>query len=173
MLRGHGSDFDSDQNLKGLIENPLHHSMILFPGKESLNLTHASVEAAKALVPPGKRLVIMVIDGTWSAAKNMIKNSKVLSSLPKLSFEVNTTSIYEIRKQPSAHCLSTVEAVSALFENLKAKELCMPVPSDGHLKMIESFKKLISSQHSFESNPQHRQAKRFRKAKTMKNNECQ
>jgi DTW domain-containing protein YfiP len=165
MLRGHGKDFDSDPAVAALISNPHHHSMILFPGNDSLNLTSASRETVESKLPRGKRLVIFVIDGSWSAAKNMIRNSARLSALPKLSFEVSSHSIYEIRKQPRAHFLSTVEAVSLLIENLKTQNLCTPHPADGHVKMIEGFRKLISSQLEYESRPQHRPAKRYRTAR--------
>jgi DTW domain-containing protein YfiP len=165
MLRGHGKDFDHDPTIAALIANPNHHSVILFPGNESLNLTSASAGRIKNELPAEKRLVIFVIDGSWSAAKNMIRDSKLLSSLPKISFDVNSTSIYEIRQQPNTHCLSTVEAVSVLIENLKMRNLCTPNPIDGHLQMMDGFKKLISSQRKFESNPQHREAKRFRRGK--------
>jgi len=167
LLRGHGKEFDHDPTLNSIIANPNHHSMILFPGKESLNLTSASPEKIISEVPDGKRLVIFVIDGTWSAAKNMIRDSKLLSALPKLSFDVQTPSIYEVRKQPNSYCLSTVEAVTELVANLKAKNLCTPKPINGHLKMIEGFKKLILIQREFESRPEHRHAKHFRKGKPV------
>jgi DTW domain-containing protein YfiP len=165
MLRGHGKEFDSDARVLSLIENSNHHCVILFPGEESLNLTSATDEKIKSELPANKRLVIFVIDGTWSAAKNMIRDSKRLSALPKISFDANITSVYEIRKQPKSYCLSTIEAVSVLIENLKNKNLCTPQPTDGHLKMIEGFKKLISSQLDFESRPEHRHAKWYRRGK--------
>ena len=172
MLRGHGKDFDHDPVIEALIANPHHHVMILFPGSGSLNLSSAADEMIKVQLPSTKRLVIFVMDGTWSAAKNMIQNSKRLSALPKLSFDVKTQSIYEIRKQPEAFCLSTVEAVSVLIENLKMRGICTPVPADGHLKMIDGFRKLVGSQLDFESRPQHRQAKRFRKNKKISMKDC-
>jgi DTW domain-containing protein YfiP len=163
MIRGHGKNFDSDPTLASILANPNHHCMILFPEINSINLSTTPSEEIKNQIPPGKRLVIFVIDGTWSAAKNMIRDSAGLRALPKLSFDVNAPSIYEVRKQPNSHCLSTVEAVSVLIENLKAKGICAPKPADGHLKMIEGFRKLISVQVEFESRPEHRHKKKFRK----------
>ena len=151
LLRGHGKDFDHDPVVETLLGNPNHHPVILFPGNESLNLSSASLEEVQSRLPPQKRLVIFVIDGTWSAAKNMIRDSVQLSSLPKISFEVNAPSIYEFRKQPHAHCLSTVEAVGLLIENLRAKKLCVPKPENGHFKMVDGFKKIISNQKDFEA----------------------
>ena len=165
MIRGHGKDFDQYPTIASIIENPNHHPMILFPGSDSLNLTTASPEMIASQLPNDKRLVIFVIDGTWSAAKNMIRNSQLLNALPRLSFDVDCSSIYEFRKQPATYCLSTVEAVSVLIENLKIRNLCTPKPLDGHLNMIEGFRKLIASQSKFEGQPQHRTGKRFRKGR--------
>ncbi len=165
MIRGHGKDFDQDPSIAAIISKSNHHSMILFPGEDSLNLTSAPLGVIQSQIPLDKRLVIFVIDGTWSAAKNMIKDSKILSQLPKLSFDVNGVSTYEFRKQPNAFCLSTVEAVSVLIENLKEKKLCTPKPMDGHLRMIEGLKKLVATQLEFESNPKHREGKLYRSAR--------
>jgi DTW domain-containing protein YfiP len=162
LIRGHGKDFDQDPNIASIVSNPHHHSMILFPGEHSLNLTSAPKDVIQNQIPFDRRLVIFVMDGTWSAAKNMIKDSKVLSQLQKISFDVHEASTYEFRKQPNPFCLSTVEAVSLLITNLKEKQLCMPKPMDGHLKMIDVLKKLVSIQLEFESNPQHREGKRYR-----------
>lgn len=165
LLRGFGKDFDQDPLVQSLIESPDHHAMVLFPGEDSLNLSAAPAEILDQHLPKNKRLVIFVIDGTWSAAKNMIRESRVLSRLPKLSFEVSAKSVYEFRKQPNAYSLSTVEAVSVLIENLKVLGLCTPKPIHGHQQMIETFKKLIATQLEFESHPKHREGKRFRRGR--------
>ena len=166
LLRGFAPDFDRDPVIASLIQNPDHAPMILYPGHDSLNLSSAPPETLIEKIPTGKRPVIFVIDGTWGAAKNMIKNSRVLSQLPKISFEVGAPSIYQFRKQPNSYCLSTVEAVAELIENLKMRGLCAPKPINGHLEMITTFKKLITSQVEFEANPQHRKEKRFRRGKS-------
>jgi DTW domain-containing protein YfiP len=145
-IRGWGEDFDQNQKFLNLVNNPHHYPMILYPGEDSLNISALSREELKLKIPEGKRLVIFVIDGTWATAKQMIQRSKTIQSLPKISFEVNTPSIYEFRRQPEKFCLSTVEAVSVLIENLKQKGLCMPQPENAHAQMITSFKVLVQSQ---------------------------
>lgn len=165
MLRGRGSDFDQDSQFLSLISNPDHHPMILFPGSDSLNLNSADSSMLAEKIPTGKRLVIFVIDGTWTTAKQIIRDSKILRTLPKISFDVGAASVYEFRKQPKQFCLSTVEAVALLIENLKEKGLCLPTPENGHQKMIQGFKLLIEAQLHFEANPKHRPAKRYRRAR--------
>jgi DTW domain-containing protein YfiP len=132
--------------MSAIIDDPSLHSMVLFPGSDSLNLSAASTEELTEKLPIGKRLAIFVIDGTWTSAKQMIRTSQKLSTLPKLSFEVQTQSTYEFRKQPQEFCLSTVEAVSVLIENLKAKGLCSPKPTDAHRQMLRGFAALVESQ---------------------------
>jgi DTW domain-containing protein YfiP len=91
------------------------------------------------------------MDGTWSTAKQMIRHSQKLSMLPKLSFNVETESTYEFRKQPAKFCLSTVEAVAVLIENLKQKGLCHPKPAGAHQLMLNGFKAMVTSQVQYET----------------------
>lgn len=151
-IRGWGEDFDQNQKLLSLVNDPVHYPMILYPGEDSLNISALTHDELKQKIPAGKRLVIFVIDGTWATARQMIQRSKVIQSLPKLSFDVNSPSIYEFRRQPEKFCLSTVEAVSVLIENLKQKGLCSPTPHDGHLALIQSFKTLVHSQLKYLKN---------------------
>ena len=144
--RGFGHEVDHDKELLALIENPNHFPTVLFPGADSINLTALSREELSTRIPPGKRLVIFVIDGTWTSAKQMIRTSEVLQKLTKLSFNVVTESTYQFRKQPQEFCLSTVEAVSLLVENLNQKGLCKPTPKGAHFAMLKSFEALVDSQ---------------------------
>jgi DTW domain-containing protein YfiP len=150
--RGIGPDVDRDAFLAGLIRDPKNYPTILFPGEDSLNLSTASKIELAARLPEGRRLVVFVIDGTWTTAKQMIRKSKVLSSLPKLSFNVETPSTYQFRKQPKPYCLSTVEAVSTLIETFIQQKLCTPPPNEAHRKMLNGFHALVKSQVEIEAN---------------------
>jgi DTW domain-containing protein YfiP len=150
--RGTGPDADLDPFLQKLISDPGHYPMILFPGTESLNLSTASTEDLQTRLPEGRRLVVFVIDGTWTTAKQMIRKSKVLSSLPKLSFNVENPSTYQFRKQPKPYCLSTVEAVSVLIDAFILQKLCTPPKDHAHRKMLNGFHALVKSQVEVEAN---------------------
>lgn len=59
---------------------------------------------------------LVVIDGTWHHARTLYRDIPVLQALPHLTLPGHLRSAYQIRRQPSQHCLSTIEAiVHALF----------------------------------------------------------
>ena len=59
---------------------------------------------------------LVVIDGTWHHARTLYRDIPVLRSLPHLTLPGHLRSAFQIRRQPSQHCLSTIEAiVHALF----------------------------------------------------------
>ncbi len=82
---------------------------VLFPSDGATDV--ASLER------PPKNLV--VVDGTWSNAKKVVEKCPLLSKLPRLSFQPEKPGNYRIRKEPEAHCLSTIEAVTYVLESLE------------------------------------------------------
>jgi len=146
LWRGTGPEFDKAPEMQAITNNPAFYPMVLFPGEDSVCLSAETKETLAQKIPPARRLVVFVMDGTWSNARQMIRKSTRLSALPKLSFDVDIPSHYGFRKQPKAFCLSTVEAVILLIENLRIKGLCTPQPENAHLKMREPFRKLVESQ---------------------------
>jgi DTW domain-containing protein YfiP len=81
---------------------------LLFPGPEAKNLA----TLPRSLLPSA----LVVLDGTWHHARSLYRELPALHSLPKVSFEPAQPSRYRIRKEPSAECVSTVEAVVAALE---------------------------------------------------------
>ncbi|KAF3849286.1 hypothetical protein F7725_015783 [Dissostichus mawsoni] len=91
-------------------------TLILYPGPKSQNLDELVQHQEVGTVTHN----VIIIDGTWSQAKNMfLKNS--LFHLPK-QVQLNRTlsSQYVIRTQPSNICLSTLECAAVLLRPLKA-----------------------------------------------------
>ncbi|XP_077220462.1 DTW domain-containing protein isoform X2 [Tasmannia lanceolata] len=87
-------------------------SALLFPRKNSID-----IEAVDFNV---KHLV--VLDGTWAKAKRMYAENPWLKLLPHIKLDSREMSLYsEVRLQPKAGCLSTIEsivyAMKALGEN--------------------------------------------------------
>ena len=146
LWTGYGPDFDVNLEINAILSNPHFHPVVLYPGQDSLNVTTATADQLASALPAGKQLIIFVIDGTWANAKRMIRQSKVLSHLPKISFHVHQTSQYEFRKQPHAFCLSTVEAVCELVEQLEIRGLAQVTPPRAHFHMIEAFRYLVKGQ---------------------------
>lgn len=113
----------------------LDGSALLYPRSGARDVSQLS---------PGERpRRLVVIDGTWHHAKTLYRDIPVLQGLPHLTLPGHLRSAFQIRKQPSSHCLSTIEAVvhalSALepetagleallaaFDTMQAGQLALP-----------------------------------------------
>lgn len=91
-------------------------TLILYPGPKALNLEELEE------VKHHKKHNVILIDGTWSQAKNMfLKNS--MFHLPK-QVQLNrvVSSQYVIRTQPSNICLSTLECAAVTLSILEQND---------------------------------------------------
>jgi DTW domain-containing protein YfiP len=79
---------------------------VLFPGEDARPL-------ADWLADPPK--VLIVVDGTWSQARKLLRLNPRLASLPRLSYDPPTPGNYRIRKEPTDKHLSTIEATAAVL----------------------------------------------------------
>ncbi len=82
---------------------------VLFPSDSAVDI--------ELMEKPPRTLV--VVDGTWSNAKKLVEHSSVLSALPRVRFSPVKPGNYRIRKEPDAHCYSTIEAVAYVLERLE------------------------------------------------------
>src|SRR5688572_29146007 len=101
-----GQDYSNNQRVNDLIENPNHHSVILYPSATSCDLDQLTAEKRLILFPKEKKLVVFVIDGTWHTAKKTVRQSRNLASLPRICFTPTEPSKFKIRTQPKLICHS-------------------------------------------------------------------
>lgn len=113
-----GQDYSDNQDVTDLINDPEYHSVILYPGQNSQNVSPLNTKEKAALFPQGKKLRIFVIDGTWATARKMVRLSENLKQLPKICFTPAKPSNFRVRKQPGAECYSTIEAIHHTIELL-------------------------------------------------------
>lgn len=146
-----GFDYSDDQVVNDLIENPKNHCVVLYPGKDSLNLSKLGTDQRKEIVPKGKQLVIFVIDGTWSSARHTMRVSQNLKDLPRISFNNSSLSTFRIRKQPSGECLATVEAIHRTLEHL-GDSRGYAIDTRAHDNLLEVFDFLVETQISMQNN---------------------
>ncbi|MBS1961816.1 MAG: DTW domain-containing protein [Bdellovibrionales bacterium] len=136
-----GAEFDGHPEVEALLADPTKYAVVLFPGESAVNVSE-SRDAFLASIPGDssgpKRLVIFVIDGTWSQARGMLRKSARLAALPRISFTLDRPSQYKVRKQPREFCLSTVEAVARLV-----KLLDPAAPSD---RLLATFARMVDAQ---------------------------
>ena len=139
-----GIDFSADQRLNALLSDPGSSCAILYPGSQSRSLNQLSENDRAELMPRDRRLVLFVIDGTWAGARPILRRSKNLATLPRVSFSASGLSAYAgLRKQPRQECLSTVEAIGRVIGLLESAEL--------ENQLLAPFRHMVAQQLAFSS----------------------
>ncbi|MFT6603956.1 MAG: DTW domain-containing protein YfiP, partial [Bacteriovoracaceae bacterium] len=143
-----GVDFTDDNLVNALINDQSKRCFLLYPGEEAINLSQNEA------FPKGRDLenVIFVLDGTWPCAKKMLRESKNLQALPRVCFDANESSKFSIKHQPAEGCLSTIESVSLLLNELSKQKV--ELSSDGPKSMIETLDKLVKFQRECAADPE-------------------
>jgi DTW domain-containing protein YfiP len=110
-----GVAFDAHERVQALLADPLNCPVLLYPGRDAMNLSvPAAAEAFDARVA-GRRPVVFLLDATWSLGRKMLRLSPTLQRLPRIMFTPAAPSRYLIKQQPHAGCLSTLEATHELL----------------------------------------------------------
>ncbi|HEY5091215.1 MAG TPA: tRNA-uridine aminocarboxypropyltransferase, partial [Polyangia bacterium] len=106
-----GVNFDDDRQVRAaLAEEAGRPAYLLFPGPRAIDLAEAQLAGPITLV---------VVDGTWWQARNLLKRNAVLAALPQIRFSPRTPSNYRIRREPADHCVATVEALAQVLGALE------------------------------------------------------
>jgi DTW domain-containing protein YfiP len=114
-----GVDFSCHPEVNRLIQDPDHYAFILYPGKDALNIQNFPFAR---LSEERKRPLMFVLDGTWTAAKKMMKLSRNLHHLPRYSIHPYQSSRFLIKRQPHPTCLSTIESIYYYLEEAVAQD---------------------------------------------------
>ena len=78
-------------------------AILLYPGPGARD-----IEAE----PPSGAVTLVVVDGTWSQTKSVVRDNPRLAALPRYAFRPASPSDYRIRKEPHDDCVSTIEALA-------------------------------------------------------------
>jgi len=111
-----GIDFTRNPAVNTLLNNPVFCPLLVYPGVHSINV---SEKGFPPFLREEKKLLFFIMDGTWSLAKKIITRSKNLHSLPRIAFTPEKPSRFIIKRQPTACCLSTIEALYTLLKILE------------------------------------------------------
>ncbi|WP_341225942.1 tRNA-uridine aminocarboxypropyltransferase [uncultured Arcticibacterium sp.] len=145
-----GVDFTNNKRVNDILNEQQNDSFLLYPGKDSFNL---SVRKSSEMISfMGDKPHIFLLDGTWPCARKMLKLSKNLQKLKRVSFDNKITSKFIIKQQPDALCLSTIESVYTVLnllkqggmENCETKDFLVP------------FEKMIDYQVEYMLNPKNK-----------------
>lgn len=142
-----GENYTYSHHVNDILDNPENQCMILYPGKNSLNITNRTDEC---MVRSDKKIVLFVIDGTWATARKTMRLSQNLKSLPQICFTPPRPSQFRVRKQPRPDCLSTIEAVHHSIE-LLGNRVGFDVKSRKHDQLLTLFDQFVDRQISYVS----------------------
>jgi DTW domain-containing protein YfiP len=140
-----GIDFASDRALQAALSDPAAPAVLLYPSDGAKDL---------ALEPPPGPVTLVVIDGTWWQASKLFKQNPFLHALPRYGLAPSEESRYRIRREPAAHCLSTIEALEAALGVLEHRP-------GGFPELLEPFDTMVETQLDFiarENRPRHRRS---------------
>jgi len=87
------------------------------------------------------------INSTWPCSKKILRLSKNLSALRKVSFVHNKSSQFMIKTQPNVHCLSTIESTLCVLEQLNTQNI-ENIDQLSLDNFLEPFKKMVAYQIS-------------------------
>lgn len=142
-----GENYTYNTRVNEILDDPLNQCMILYPGRNSFNITNRTDECR---LSPDKKTVLFVIDGTWATARKTMRLSQNLRSLPQICFTPPRPSQFRVRKQPRPECLSTIEAVHHSIE-LLGGAVGFDVKSREHDSLLRLFDQFVDRQISYVS----------------------
>lgn len=98
-----GVEWEQSAALARAFSDPARPAVLLYPGEGARDVVRDA---------PHGPVTLVVIDGTWSQARKIVRTSPLLAALPRYAFTPSAPSEYRIRKEPSASCVSTIEALA-------------------------------------------------------------
>jgi DTW domain-containing protein YfiP len=108
-----GVEFGASPRLREVLADAEAPPILLFPGPGARDL---------ALEPPAHPVTLVVVDGTWWQAQKLLKKNPALAALPRYALAPATPSRYRIRREPAAHCVSTIEAIVDALVALEGRD---------------------------------------------------
>jgi DTW domain-containing protein YfiP len=112
-----GVDFTNNTRVNEILNKEKSCSFLLYPGKNNFNLSKR--KSSEIISFLGNNPDIFILDGTWPCARKMLKLSKNLQKLKRVSFDNSIKSKFIIKQQPESLCLSTIESVYTVLNLLK------------------------------------------------------
>ncbi len=124
-----GMRWGEHAGLARALADPARPPILLYPGRDARDVLRE---------PPAGPVTLVVVDGTWSQAKTIVRDNPILQTLPRYAFATPEPSRYRIRKEPSAEYVSTIEAlmhVLGVLEGAPEKFRALLAPLDA---MVEA-----------------------------------
>lgn len=138
--------FDENKRFQEVLNDPEYESYLLYPGFETIDLgTDKLRETVR------KKAQFIVIDGTWPCAKKMMKLTKSLHHVPRVSFQPTRVSEFKVKHQPMPGCLSTVESIHQVILDLN--RMGLETTEKWHENLMDVFRYTVNQQIELAEDP--------------------
>jgi len=97
-----GTAWDESDVLERACGDPERPPIFLYPGPGARDILQE---------PPPGPVTLIVVDGTWSQARTLVRDNPRLAAIPRYAFRAPEPSNYRIRKEPCEEYVSTLEAL--------------------------------------------------------------
>lgn len=165
-----GVDFTEDKRLNSLLNDTKYFPVVMFPDDDAWTAT--KIRNKKDIVTPEKKfnsvrdmpttlkqaignrqLLVVLVDGTWACAKKMLKLSKNVMALQKVSFDAGYKTEYTFKKEPAEDYISTIETCYYLIKELQEVGICVVENnSDSVESLMHVFRKMVAVQLESQKN---------------------
>jgi len=115
-----GVEFDDHAEVQRQLNDPAYLPMLVYPGRTAFNLSKGDLAPSDLCA---RRLLVILLDGTWIAARKMLRVSPSLQRLLRVMFNAGAPSRFVIKHQPQVGCLSTLETTHELLLGLERSGL--------------------------------------------------
>ncbi len=96
------TEIDPASKLAASLNDPERPAILLYPGPDAIDIREH---------PPAGPVTLVVVDGTWSLTKKLVRLNPLLQKLPRYAFAPPRPSEYRIRREPAVDCVATIEAL--------------------------------------------------------------
>lgn len=143
-----GVDWQEAAALDRELADPERPAALLYPGEGAVDVVRS---------PPGRPVTLIVVDGTWSQTKKLVRHNPKLASLPRYAFTPEAPSEYRIRREPDEAFVSTIEALAIVLGALEGDP-------ERFQAMLRPFRAMVDGQIACErtlhgARTRHRRAK--------------
>lgn len=128
-----GVHWSGSAALARALSDPARPAALLYPGAGAIDVTRH---------PPSSPVTLVVVDGTWSQTRKVVRENPELAALPRYAFTPPAPSEYRIRKEPDDTCVSTIEALAHVLGALEGD------PDRGRA-LLRPFRAMVEAQLAY------------------------
>lgn len=128
-----GVTFSGTTALRTLLADRERPPVLLYPGPGAIDIETS---------PPDGPVTLVVLDGTWSQAKKLLRVNPELAALPRYAFRPPSPSDYRIRSEPREDYVSTLEAIVHVLSVLEGGDARVDA-------LLEPFRAMVAMQVAY------------------------